>query len=117
MTMKPHRLTTADGRIAALTTLAEALEKSLQQNFTGDVFTRYRQCLDDIAKETGGRKSRNEVPSWKDKIITALKQGRINPIEVQNRLGDGIAAELFKAAGVTSDRAEQIVVYIPDNGR
>jgi hypothetical protein len=41
-----------------------------------------------------------ETASWRDKLITALKDGKIEPEAISERLGDGIAAELFKAAGV-----------------
>jgi hypothetical protein len=109
-----HRLKTAEGRIEALTGLAEYLEKSLQQIFTGEAFTRYRQCLDDIAKETGGRKQAEPV-TWKVKVIAALKDGRIKPKDVSERFGDGLAAELFQAAGVAPDNL--VTIYLPDNGR
>jgi hypothetical protein len=41
-----------------------------------------------------------ETGSWRDKLVTALKDGKIEPEAISERLGDGIAAELFKAAGV-----------------
>jgi hypothetical protein len=110
-----HPLTTTAGRVSALVQLAEFLSDSMQQKFTGEAFTKYRQCLDDIAKETGGRKHEGETVndgpveyvvklpetgSWRDKLVTALKDGKIEPKAISERLGDDIAAELFKAAGV-----------------
>jgi hypothetical protein len=53
--------------------------------------------------------------SWRDKLIEALKDGRIEPKAISERLGDDIAAELFQAAGIRSD--SPVTIYIPDNSR
>jgi transposase-like protein len=41
-----------------------------------------------------------EISDWRSKLIQALKDGLIKPEEVTERLGDKLAAEIFKGAGI-----------------
>lgn len=40
--------------------------------------------------------------TWRDKIITALREGSIEPSAVKERLGDKLAREIFQEAGVNA---------------
>lgn len=54
----------------------------------------------DITGTEAPKRSELQVATWRDKLIDALRAGRVEPEQVQKRLGDKLAAELFQEAGV-----------------
>ncbi len=44
--------------------------------------------------------NRVQVETWQDKVIELLKEGSVTPDDVRNELGDDLATELFKSAGI-----------------
>lgn len=59
----------------------------------------YREVLDDIAKEVGGRVQRVQEITWEDELIEALKSGNIKPEYVKQMYPD-LASDFFRKAGV-----------------
>lgn len=61
-----------------------------------------RGIYDDIAKETGGRSKKVQLVTWRDKVVDALRRGKVQPNEIQQRLGDELAQQLFAEAGIVA---------------
>lgn len=57
----------------------------------------------DLLKLHGKFNHTIKVETWRDKVIDALRNGRITPDDVLARFPDDIASEFFKQAGVNID--------------
>lgn len=68
----------------------------------------FRGLLADIAAETGGREKKHSVTmGWRDDIIELLRDGRLEPHEVIEDLGEDLARELFIGAGLVIGESGQ----------
>lgn len=59
-----------------------------------------QSALDKLMRYHGLYDDKVRLVTWKDKVIEALRAGRVEPEQVKERLGDALARELFKEAGV-----------------
>ena len=89
-------------RIHDLGVLAERMFGLLDHGLLDPkVVHEFRGLLSDIAAETGGREKKHSViVGWRDDIIELLKNGRLEPQDVIDDLGEDLATELFITAGV-----------------
>ena len=59
-----------------------------------------QSALVHIGKHLGLFKDQVQIETWRDKVIELLKDGSVTPDDVRSELGDDLAVELFKSAGI-----------------
>ncbi len=59
------------------------------------------KALELLAKHHELLVERIKVDSWQDKIVALLKDGKITPEQAQAELGQSLAEDLFKRAGIS----------------
>ena len=63
-------------------------------------FHNSQNALVQLAKLHGLYEEKIKITDWRDELIEMLREGKIEPEIVRSELGNGLAEELFKSAGV-----------------
>lgn len=70
-------------------------------------FYNSQQALVQLAKLHGLYEEKIKIEDWRDELIKLLRDGEIEPGLVRRELGDGLAEELFKSAGIQVNAVRQ----------